>query len=340
MKEYDVIIAGARFAGLSVASRLRGKKVLLIDREDIGVNNRSACGTLVRTMKEVGCKEAIIQEFSMAAIHIKNTRIDISLPEKFCTIDFEKFCELMNSKNDAIFMKAAVTGTDGRVVYTSKGNFKGNILVDCTGWRAVLASSLDEDYFDKEDLSFGIETEIEHAKDNFLHFFINHDIIKEGVLWMFPCNKFARFGVGSYKGDTKLLESLRKFVRSYRINIGKVHGGYFPNRIRNPIVKNVFVVGDAAGQALPLTGEGIRKSIENGLFCGEIISKILEKKISLEDGKKEYEKLVLRSKKSYDRLSLVQKIFSGLSERNIVSIGKLLNFNSLVKYIWRRYERI
>jgi flavin-dependent dehydrogenase len=41
---YDVIIAGASFAGLSVASRLQAK-VLLIDRFDIGTYQISACGT-------------------------------------------------------------------------------------------------------------------------------------------------------------------------------------------------------------------------------------------------------------------------------------------------------
>ena len=33
LKKYDVIIAGASFAGLAVASKIKNKKVLLIDRK-------------------------------------------------------------------------------------------------------------------------------------------------------------------------------------------------------------------------------------------------------------------------------------------------------------------
>ena len=56
MKKYDIIIAGASFAGLSVASKLKGN-VLLIDRKDIGTHVTSACGTTANLMKEVKCEK-------------------------------------------------------------------------------------------------------------------------------------------------------------------------------------------------------------------------------------------------------------------------------------------
>ncbi|NIW91899.1 MAG: hypothetical protein GWN20_03100 [Phycisphaerae bacterium] len=48
MEDYDVIIAGASFAGLAVANQLSGHKVLLIDRKPNGAGQTSACGTICR----------------------------------------------------------------------------------------------------------------------------------------------------------------------------------------------------------------------------------------------------------------------------------------------------
>ena len=366
MKEYDVIIAGASFAGLAVASKIKNKKVLLIDREDIGSHIISACGTLVKTMKKIKCEKAIIQTFDTATIHTKNKEIDIHLPEKFCTIDFNKFCKLFNKQNNAEFLKADIRKTDGKIVYTSKGNFKSDIIVDCTGWRAILASSLNKEYFDDKMLSFGIETEISYKKDDKLIFFLNPDIIKNGAAWLFPCGDRARFGIGSYKGDTKLVLNLNKFVESYNLKIGKIHGGYFCYCLKEPIVKNIFVVGCAAGQTLPLTGEGIRRSINFGLICGEIIDKIADKKITLEHGQGEYKKIVLKHKDSYQKLLNIQEKLQKTDTENKIKllhlfsvpktslnkiqevfdnwkiniIARLLGINFLANYAWKKYEQI
>jgi len=52
---YDAIIVGASFAGLAVASRLRGN-VLIIDKKDIGTGQTSACGTLL-SVPQALCNE-------------------------------------------------------------------------------------------------------------------------------------------------------------------------------------------------------------------------------------------------------------------------------------------
>jgi len=172
-KKYDVIIAGASFAGLAVASKIKNKKVLLIDRKEIGTRVTSACGTTVQIIKKINCEKAIIQTFNKFAIHIGNKETEIPISEKYCTINYSKFCKLLNKQNNAEFLIANVKKTDGKKVFTDKGDFGADIIVDCTGWRAVLASSLNKNYFNKKMLSFGIETEIFYKKDDKLRFFVN-----------------------------------------------------------------------------------------------------------------------------------------------------------------------
>ncbi len=53
MDAYDVVIAGASFAGLAVASQLRGCRVLLVDRKPVGTGQTSACGTTLRLMERL-----------------------------------------------------------------------------------------------------------------------------------------------------------------------------------------------------------------------------------------------------------------------------------------------
>ncbi len=339
MKVYDVIIAGASFAGLATASKIKNKEVLLIDKEDIGSHVRSACGTLVKTMEKINCEESIIQNFDIAVIHTKNKEIEIPLADKFCTIDFKKFCMLFLKQSNAEFVKANVIKTDGKIVYTSIGNFKSDIIVDCTGWPAVLASSLKKDYVHKKMLSFGIETEIPY-KDNKLRFFLDQGIIKNGAAWLFPAENKSRFGVGSYQGDTRILRNLKKFVGSYNLKIGKIHGGYFCYCLKEPIVENIFVAGCATGCTLPLSGEGIRRSIGSGQLCGSIIQRILDKKISFKQGQEEYAQNVLNHRKYYDFLLKTQNKLKDIKNWKLNLIFRLLSIKPVAKYFLRRYEEI
>ena len=336
--KYDAIIGGASFAGLAAASKLNGN-ILLLDRYDIGSHQISACGTTVKMVKGVGCEKSILKTFSTTTLHTKNKEIDIALPEKFCTIDYKKFCKLLGKQNTADFLKANIKGVKNSTIITSEGDFKSDIIVDCTGSRAVLASSFKKNYVNKNMLSFGIETEIPY-KDNKLRFFVNSDIIKNGAAWLFPCKSTARFGVGDYSGNTKILPNLKKFVESFNLKLGKIHGGYFCYCLKDPIVKNIFVVGCAAGQTLPLTGEGIRRSVYLGLKCGDIIQNILDGTISLKNGQEMYRKLVLKSSRYYNYLLMAQNKLPELPNWELNLTAKLLSIKPITKLAWRKYEKI
>ncbi|NOX63413.1 MAG: hypothetical protein GXP42_15925 [Chloroflexi bacterium] len=66
---YDVIIAGASFAGLAVAAPWRGKRVLLLSPKPIGAGQTSACGALVSTLESLGLKASIRQIHRRPALH-------------------------------------------------------------------------------------------------------------------------------------------------------------------------------------------------------------------------------------------------------------------------------
>ena len=337
MEKFDVIIAGASFAGLAVASRLKSN-VLLLDRKDIGDNVTSACGSIAKFIESIGCKKSILQTFDSAALHIKNKVYDIPLADQFCTIDYSSFCKEFFKQGNVEFRKETVHGMKNGVLATYKSSYKAKIYVDCSGWPAVLANSIDKNFVDKEKLSVGVETEVPYTDDK-LRFFLDEKIVENGAGWLFPAGENSRFGVGSYGKNSKLMQSLKNFVNSYGLNLNSTHGNYIPHYFRKPIIENIFVVGDAVGNVLPLTAEGIRPAIKAGIYCGNIIQKIVENKMSLEEGSEKYTNFCLKNRRYYNILLKVQRRMKKPSNFTANLIFKLLSYKPIAKFGLRAYEK-
>ena len=337
MEKYDVIIAGASFAGLAVASRLKGN-ILLLDKKDTGDNVTSACGSIAKFIESIGCEKSILQTFDAAALHTKNKVHNIPLTDQFCTIDYSIFCNEFFKQSDVEFRKENVKGIENGLVKTDKSQYKAKVYVDCSGWSAVLASSVKKGFVDKETLSVCVETEVPYQDDK-LRFFIDENIVENGTAWLFPAGKNSRFGVGSYGKNSKLMQSLKNFVNSYGLSLNSTHGNYVPYYFRKPIVENIFVVGDAVGNVLPLTAEGIRPTIRAGIYCGDIIQKIVENEMSLEEGSEKYSNFCLKNRRYYDILLKVQRRMIKPSNFTVNIVFKLLSYKPIAKFGLRVYEK-
>ncbi|VVB96705.1 Digeranylgeranylglycerophospholipid reductase [uncultured archaeon] len=303
MSEYDTIIAGASFAGLIAADNIEGT-VLLIDRKEIGTHQTSSCATFTSVLEGLGCRNTILQEFDTLILHIPEER-KVELIEPISTFDYEKFCKTVAHRIKAKILKTSVKGVTGQTVITGSETFDSQCILDCTGWKAVLASSIKNDYVDRQKLSFGIESEVEHTDDS-LHFFVDPKIIKQGAAWIFPIGNKSRIGLASYAGRTNILPELSEFLKTMSLDVEYIHGGYFPSCLREPAVGNIFMVGDSAGMAAPTTGEGIRYAVRYSRECARIVQSIIDGDKTLEHGLREYRDVVYRSKWGYDMLMNMQ----------------------------------
>jgi digeranylgeranylglycerophospholipid reductase len=307
--EYDAVIVGGSFAGLAVASELKDYKVLLIDRKPIGTKRTSACGTVHSFAKQIGCEESILQVFSEGAAYTPWADIFVKLAEPFCTFDYYKFCNALKESGNFDFLIANARGVEKSKVITSKGSFKGKAIVDCSGWQAVLASSIDRSFVDMKKLFVGIETTAKVREDR-LAFYFCPDIVENGQAWVFPAGGEARVGLGRYEAGGNLMPKLTVFLKRFGKKPCALTGNYVPTKLREPVVGNMFLAGDSAGQALPLTVEGIRKSFIYGRKCGAEIRGIAGEEINLKDGLDEYREFVMKSKAGYGLMHAMQ---SGVS---------------------------
>lgn len=333
--DYDAIIVGASFAGLAVASKIRGR-TLIIDKRPIGTFQTSACGSMEYIVAALGCADSIVNVHHTVSLHTRFANLEFRVPRAYCLFHYGRFCQGLLRCTDAKVVMARVLGMEQNRIYTSEGAFTGRCLVDCSGWRAVLGSSLDSSLVDNSRLTFGMETPAP-LKMQGLHFWFYPELLGRGFFWTFPGDGVVGLGAGSYTGDTGLMKPLQSFASRFNLTVGRLHGGYFPWQLRRGTVGHVFLVGDAAGQCLPLTGEGIRPATFFGHLCGSIVQDVIDGRLSLEEGLQRYERAVDKAKPMWRLLIGLQNTLPGLPSLWVSAVFGLLGWGPLGDRLIRYY---
>ncbi len=343
MMDYDVIIAGASFGGLAAANALVGKRVLLVDRKPIGTGQTSACGTLYGVIEALSLHDSLRQVHKTIVLHTPHHDLTYRLAYPFCTFDYADFCTLLADQATADFLQASVHHLDGDTVVTSRGDYRARCFIDASGWRAALSPEGSRAYRPQGGMSFGLETALPYQAEG-LHFWYDPErLLPFGVAWLFPVGPASRFGIGSYQGRTSLRADLTDWLFiDFNSLPGSFHGGYFPHTSRTPTAGQVLRVGDAAGQCLPLTGEGIRPALYFGLTAGRLVCRVLEDGLPLVEALSLYSGFVTEHQVYYDTLLTLQKWLTRLSVRLTEAAARLVHWPFMLKPIaqlyWRAFE--
>lgn len=335
-RDYDAIIVGASFAGLAVARELSGR-VLLLDRHEVGSHQTSACGTPLWLVERLGVKESVIQVHDRAVVHTPTrTVIYDAAHSPYCTFDYRRFCRGLLDQCDVRFVRAAVQGIGAGAVQTEAGRFEAPCVIDASGWHRVLVGAGSAPARGGPSLTFGLETEAEYAGEA-LYFWIDPAILREGAAWVFPIGARSRIGVGSYAGASKLRAPLARFLGRLELRPARFHGTYFPAGLGEPAVGRIFAVGDAAGQCLPLTGEGIRPAVSFGRICGELVQAVIDGRITLDVALGAYRRRVLAHRTAYRVLRVLQWAVRKMPGAWLGPFGELTQWPPVLRRWWPRY---
>jgi flavin-dependent dehydrogenase len=339
---YDVIIAGASFAGLAVASQLRGYRVLLLDRKLIGAGQTSACGTIARLMEYWELSDSILQRHTGLKLHTPAGEVRFLSPYPWCTFDYDLFCRTLFERSGAEFRQETVQKVVGNKVLTSRGAYAARFIVDATGWKAALASQIDRRHASaRAGLNLGLEsTHPFNEKDTYdrtlLHFWYDPAVLQNGIGWAFPRGEEVSLGVGSYGRALGLRPALARMTGEAGKATKGPHGSFFPYRLQDPTAGELFVVGDAAGMCLGLTGEGIRPAMYFGEACGRIIRRGLDHGQDRAVCLGEYSKFVRSHRVFFAVFTKAQQILTRLPPW---AIGLLANFVSVGWILRRVFDR-
>jgi flavin-dependent dehydrogenase len=153
--------------------------------------------------------------------------------------------------------------------------------------------------------------------------------MRDGYAWDFPAGDHRRVGVIAYGQSGKLKQRLEDFL-GRPVQRASVHGGGLPARLPEGVAGGrVFLVGDAAGQCLPLTGEGIRPALVFGQAAGRLARRVLEGKLSLPAALATYRRAVRRVRPAYAMLALLQRGLGRVPSRSVPALAWLFGAGPL-----------
>ncbi|MDQ3849603.1 MAG: NAD(P)/FAD-dependent oxidoreductase [Actinomycetota bacterium] len=274
--DYDVLICGASFAGLTVARELAGTgaRVMMLDRYEVGERQTSACAAPTEWLEHLGLTGAVQQTFRDLVIHTPRRTFRWTLPWTFSTFDYRRICALLREQApDAAFETAKVEGRTGFTVHTDRGDLGAPLVVDALGWRRVLGLGANVQPPEAR-LSRGLEVH-PHATGDDLELWIDPRYVRAGYSWSFPADAELRVGVGSFDPYDHVKEPTLRLAEEVGVPAERWQGNWIPHELRRAVEDGVFFVGDSAGHCLPTTAEGIRPAFYFAIALGRELHAVL-----------------------------------------------------------------
>lgn len=282
MKEYDVIIVGAGPAGLIAAKILaqNNKKVIVLEKNS--VIGPKVCGGGITTKDySFGIPKTLASYFfNEVVLHTPTTSSKIKTKEPYVsTIDRGKLGAFMaeDAKNAGAEIQTDSEVKEifpNHVVLENRDEIYFKYLIGADGSNSIVRRYLNIKN-NKEAIAFHYKVPQVYEK---MEIFFDANLFGSGYAWIFPHQDFTSIGCGAnpdslIKADD-LKINLEKWLKKMKINVtgAKFESWTINYDYQGHEFGNVFLIGDAAGFASGLTGEGIFYAMVSG---EEIARKII-----------------------------------------------------------------
>lgn len=309
MQTFDVAVIGSGPSGASTAFHLakNGISTVLIEKEKLPRYKTCGGGFVYRGRKNMpfDITEVIEREFNTVDIYLgdklhfqtkrKTPTISMIMRDSFDNLIVEEAKKLGVTLLQENKLKELVFSDNKVIVKTNETELECKFVIGADGALSPTAKMAGW----KEDtrkLIPALEYEVQVTDEDFerLKNEVRFDIdaIPYGYAWSFPKKNHLSLGVASAR-RTKI--NLKKFYNEYVEMLGikeivnqTQHGFQIPVAPRTDgFVKNrVFLIGDSAGFADPITAEGISNAIYSGVLVTE---SIVESKLDYFKAKELYE---------------------------------------------------
>jgi flavin-dependent dehydrogenase len=338
--EWDVLVCGASFAGLTVARELArtSARVLIVDRYEIGERQTSACAAPTEWLEHLGLMGAVQQTFSELVIHVPGRSMRWKLPWTFSTFDYRRICALLReqSEGSAQFETAKVEARTGFTVHTDRGDLSAPLIVDGLGWRRILGAGANVQPPDAR-LSRGLEVH-PHAAGPDLELWIDPKYVRRGYSWSFPADGELRVGVGSFDPRDHVKEPTLQLAADVGVPAERWQGNWIPHQLRPGVEDGIFFVGDSAGHCLPTTAEGIRPAFYFGLALGRELVDVVEGRQTRAQALARYGSFTAEHEWQYRWLLRVQHLVGRVTPTRLLTPGlRLLDSQRFVDWSFRSY---
>jgi digeranylgeranylglycerophospholipid reductase len=314
----DVLVVGGGPAGLAVAERAaRAGRTLVIHQDaEIGCPVRTSGGSWKAHLVALGIPSRFYREIDRLTIAAPGRRLEVSFGEDRpvvldVTATYQYLANLAEVAGAGVecaatFLRIVDEGGSLRCTVRQEGvehQFSARYVVDASGHHRAVLRQTGRGHR-PERFGVGVEAEFENAgtEPTRAVLFVGAEFCPAGYGWIFPTRTGSvRVGIGIIRPDTDLSagDLLNAFLSSpYADGLGlrvgaliEKHFGVIPSDGAAPgfLHGRIISVGDAAGQALPLVGEGIRYSVEAGREAGEAIAAALRDPSGAEECLRSYQ---------------------------------------------------
>lgn len=301
MRKFDVAVIGSGPSGASAALKLakNGVSVVLIEKEILPRYKTCGGGFVYRGRRNMPFDISSVVErefnkidiyFDKAGIHLTSEREE-PIISMIMRDDFDNFIVEKAKKEGIVLLQdhklKNILFGDTITLQTSKEDVEVKFVIAADG--ALSTTAKLAGWEETRHLIPALEYEVEVSKEDFDRLSkevrFDFDAVPLGYGWSFPKKNHLSIGVAATK-RTKI--DLKKHYKEYLKTLGinqvvneEFHGFQIPVTPRTDgfFRKNVFLVGDAAGFADPVTAEGISNAILSGGMAAEaIIESKLESK--------------------------------------------------------------
>jgi len=316
LKHYDVAVVGAGPTGATAARELalQGVSVVLIEKDKLP--RHKVCGGGIvfraRTMLDFDISSIVRSEcysaqFSLAknGLTFKTSR-DNPIVSMVMRSEFDHFLVDKACEAGAEFLHAAVESADFNddhvLLHTSSGPVRALFVIAADGVKSVMAKLAG--WHRLERLAPALECELKVSAVDLERFSgsarFDFDMPSSGYGWVFPKGDHLGIGIGGFgPRDSKvdLKKELRAYLHVLKLDLPedtKIHGYVIPIQPRQDgfVRKRVFLVGDAAGLADPMSAEGITAGLVSGR---QAATALVESKLDEQRSKQIYEAELART---------------------------------------------
>lgn len=310
MEIYDIAVIGSGPSGASAAFQLakKGLKAIIIEKENLPRYKTCGGGFVFRGRRNMpfDVSKAVEREFFDVDIRFDAKKFALNTIRKSPIISMimrDEFDYLIVQKAEELGVEVLqgekLISLDFQSEYTTltttNQQIQAKFIIAADG--ALSATAKLAGWQETRMMCPALEYEIKVPDEDFERLSksarFDIDVVPYGYGWSFPKKNHLSVGVGNFTKSNKkinLKENYKEYLKMLGIETvleEQAHGFIIPISPRKDgfVKKNVFLIGDAAGFADPLTAEGISNAIYSGKLAAEAIA---ESDLNLVEAEKLY----------------------------------------------------